>query len=278
MNDFLEKLNNYLKTDGVTLAKSITLVLLGYMLIRLVIKTLKYSVNKSKLREKTLANFLISLLNIVLMLVLVIYVLTLLGVSPDSVVTIASVFSLGISLALQDTISSLANGIIIIVSKPFVEGEYVWINGEEGTVASITMFHTTMITAKGQMITIPNSSAHTSNVINYSRLPTRRIDMNIPVGYGSKVEDVKKTVMAVVNSQKGVLKNPEPSVRLVEYGDSNLVFSLKLWVPCDIYWDTIFDLNEKVLDALIEAKISIDYNQYDVHIKDVPSNVNKGEK
>ena len=123
MNEFIEKLNNYFTTDGVTLAKSVTLILLGYMAIKLVIKLLKISVSKTKLSEKTLANFLISLLNIVLMAVLVIYVLTLFGVSPDSVVTIASVFSLGVSLALQGTISSLANGVIIIVAKPFVEGD-----------------------------------------------------------------------------------------------------------------------------------------------------------
>jgi len=276
MSDFFEKLVNYLKTDGVTLAKSITLILIGYMIIRVINKALKYSVNKSNLREKTLANFLISLLNIVLMLVLIIAVLTLFGVSPDSVVTIASVFSLGISLALQDTISSLANGIIIIISKPFIEGEYIWVNEEEGTVVSISMFHTTLLTPKGQMITIPNSSAAASNVINYSRLPTRRIDIQVPVTYRSDVEKVKSTIMEVVKTQKGILKNPEASVRLTEYGNSNLVYTLKCWVPSGIYWDTIFDLNEKILIALGKAGISIDYEQYDVRIKELPIS-KKGE-
>lgn len=268
MKDFIERLNNFLKTDGVTLVRSITLVLIGYMLIKGFVNFLRYSLNKSGVKEKTLPNFLISLVNIVLTLILVIYVLTLLGISPDSVVTIASVFSLGVSLALQDTISSFANGIIIIVSKPFIEGEYVWINDVEGTVTSISMFHTTIKTAKGQMITIPNSSATSSNVINYSRLPTRRLDIVIPVSYRSKTEKVKEVIMNVVNSQEGILSDPKPSVRLTNYGTSNLEFTLKAWVSCDIYWDTVFDLNEKILDALVDAEISIDYTQYNVHLKD----------
>ena len=187
----------------------------------------------------------------------------------DAVVTIASVFSLGISLALQDTIASLANGIIIVVTKPFVEGEYVSFGDSEGTVVSISIFNTMLKTADGIMVTVPNSFATSNSVKNYSRLPTRRVDINVPVGYGSSVEEVKDVVLAVVAKQNGVLNNPEPAIRLNEYGDSNLVFSLKVWVPGDIYWDTKFDLTEKILKALTDANISIDYNQYDIHIKDI---------
>lgn len=266
MEEFIQDLNNYISNDGVTLVKSITIVLLGYLLIKIFIKFLKYSLLKTGFKEKTLANFIISLVNFGLILILIIYSLTLVGVSPDSVVTIASVFSLGLSLALQDTISSFANGIIIIMSKPFVEGEYVEVNGISGTVTSISMFHTTLTSSSGQMITIPNSEATSSNVINYSRYPTRRIDMEIPVSYNSKIDDVKKVVLEVVNNQKGVLKSPKPIIRLNEYGDSNLNFILKLWVTCDIYWDTKYDLNEKILIALDEAGIEIDYQKYDINI------------
>lgn len=282
MNEFIEKLNNYFTTDGVTLAKSVTLILLGYMAIKLVIKLLKISVSKTKLSEKTLANFLISLLNIVLMVVLVVYVLTLFGVSPDSVVTIASVFSLGVSLALQGTISSLANGVIIIVAKPFVEGDYIWVNGVEGTVSSISMFSINLITPLGQAINVPNSAATASNIINYSRLPTRRIDIVVPVGYDTEIEHVKNTILLVTKAHKSILKNPTPSCRLTKYGDSNLEFTLKAWCPTDVYWDTLFDLNEQILIALEKEKISIDYNQFDIHIKDFPkpkrARIEKGDK
>ena len=274
MDEFIQNLNNYFTNEGVTLVKSITIVLIGFLLIKAFIKFLRYSLIKTGVKEKTLANFIISLINVALILVLVIYALTLAGVSPDSVVTIASVFSLGLSLAMQDTIASFANGIIIIVSKPFVEGEYVEVNGIGGTVTSISMFHTTLTTPKGQMITVPNSSVTSSNVVNYSRYPTRRLDMEIPVSYHSKTDHVKKVILDVVNNQPGILKTPAPSVRLTSYGDSNLNFTLKAWVTCDVYWDTVFDLNEKVWDALMDAGINVDYTKYDVSITNLP---NKGE-
>ena len=122
MTEFIENIKNYFLNDGVTLVKGITIVLFGFLVIKMLVRILKKSLNRSKKIEKTLPNFVISLIHIGLMAVLVFYALTLVGVSPDSVVTVASILSLGISLAMQDTISSLANGIIIIMTKPFVEG------------------------------------------------------------------------------------------------------------------------------------------------------------
>lgn len=277
MKQFLEKIGQYFLSDGVTLAKSITIVLLGYMLIRIFIQFLKRAAIKFNPSERTLYNFFISLINIILMTCLVIFALTLCGVSADAVVTIASVFSLGVSLALQGTISSLANGIIIVVTKPFVEGEFVSFDGVDGTIISISIFNTTLKTADGLMITIPNSSAINSSVKNYSRLPTRRVDITIPVSYGTDINELKAVVLDVVKNQKGILPAPEPSIRLSSYGDSNLDFVLKVWVPNDIFWDTKFDLNEKILIALNQAKISIDYNQVDVHIKDDSKLLVKGD-
>ena len=201
------------------------------------------------------------------MAVLVFYALTLVGVSPDSVVTVASILSLGISLALQDTNSSLANGIIIIMNKPFVEGEYVEVNGVDGSVVSISMFNTVLKNANGQMITIPNSNVTTNEVINYSRLPARRLDIRVPVAYGTKIEDVKKVLLGVVEKQPGIMKEPTPMCRIESYGEYNLNYLLRIWVTTDIYWDTLWDLNEKVIDALMEAKITMNYDQVDVRLK-----------
>jgi len=270
MNEFIENVKNYFLNDGVTLVKGITIVLFGFLVIKMLIRILKKSLNRSKKIEKTLPNFIISLIHIGLMAVLIIYALTLVGVSADSVVTFASVLSLGISLALQDTISSLANGIIIIVTKPFVEGEYVAVNGVDGSVVSISMFNTILKNANGQMITIPNSNVTMNEVTNYSRLPARRLDIKVPVAYGTKIEDVKKVLLGVVAKQKGVMKDPEPMCRIESYGDYNLNYLLRVWVMTDLYWDILWDLNEKVMDALTEAKISKNYGQIDVRFKNIP--------
>ena len=130
------------------------------------------------------------------------------------------------------------------------------------------------------MITYPNSQAINSSIKNFSRLPVRRISLNIPVAYGSKTEEIKKLVLDVVKKQKNILSPRFYGIwqvlsvwlfRLTEYGDSNLVYTLKCWTQCENYWSTLYDLNEQILDALIDANISIDYNQLDVHIKDMPN-------
>ncbi len=268
MKNFIDFIN----TTGVEIARSIVVILIGYMLIKILVTLLKKAVNRNKLADKTMANFVIGMVHVILMVVLVIGVLSMFGITTENVVTFASVLSLGISLAMQDVLTSLANGIIVVTTKPFAEGEFVSIGGTDGTVVSITMFATRLKTANGQLVSVPNTVVASSNITNYSRLPIRRVCIDVPVGYGSKTEQVKEVIMGVVNKQEGVLKNPAPSCRLAEFGDSNLVFGVKCWVAGGIYWDTLFDLNEKILDALIDAKISIDYNQLDVHIKSTPNN------
>ena len=269
MNEFLKSIKDYFLSGGVDLVRGITIILAGFMIIRLFIRFLKRNLYKKKNVDKTLPNFIISLVNIALIGILVIYALVLLGVTPDSIVTIFSVFSLGVSLALQDTITSLANGIIIVVTKPFVEGEYVSFSGTEGTVVSISMFNTVLKTFDGMMVTIPNSTITSENVKNYSRLPTRRIDILIPVGYGTDISLLHSVIDGVLaTTQEKILSEPAPQLVLKDYGDSNLNYSLRVWVSTEIYWDIYFALTEKILLALREANISIDYNQYDVHIKD----------
>lgn len=268
MKEFLESVQDYFLSGGVDLVRGITIILAGFMIIRLFIRFLKRNLYKKKNVDKTLPNFIISLVNIALIGILVIYALVLLGVTPDSIVTIFSVFSLGVSLALQDTITSLANGIIIVVTKPFVEGEYVSFSGTEGTVVSISMFNTVLKTFDGMMVTIPNSTITSENVKNYSRLPTRRIDILIPVGYGTDISLLHSVIDGVLAAQEKILSEPAPQLVLKDYGDSNLNYSLRVWVSTEIYWDIYFALTEKILLALREANISIDYNQYDVHIKD----------
>lgn len=268
MKEFLESVQDYFLSSGVDLVRGITIILAGFMIIRLFIRFLKRNLYRKKNVDKTLPNFIISLVNIALIGILVIYALVLLGVTPDSIVTIFSVFSLGVSLALQDTITSLANGIIIVVTKPFVEGEYVSFSGTEGTVVSISMFNTVLKTFDGLMVTIPNSTITSENVKNYSRLPTRRIDILIPVGYGTDIGLLHDVIDKMLATQEKILPEPAPQLVLKDYGDSNLNYSLRVWVPTEIFWDIYFTLTEKVLLALRAANISIDYNQYDVHIKD----------
>lgn len=267
----MEKLINdtvtFLTTTGVEVAKAITVVLLGYFVIQIIMGIIKNAVTKSPSKDKTLVNFLLGIVKFGLFSVLIVIVLTMSGVSTDNVVTFASVISLGVSLALQDVLTNLASGFLVVTTKPFVEGEFISVDGVDGTVISISMFHTKLKTPNGQMIVVSNHTASINNVTNYSRLPTRRIVINVPVSYKSGTKEVKDLIIGVAKAHPDMLKDPAPDCRLTEYGDSNLVFTLKCWVPATKYWDTLFDLNETILEKLREAKIDIDYSQFDVRIK-----------
>ena len=258
----------YLQTDGVTLAKNITIILVLYMLIKVVITNMKKAVNVNNNIEKTIPNFAISLLDIGLTVALIVYTLnSVFGVSTDSVVTIASVLTLGVSLALQDTIASLANGVIIVSSKPFVEGEYVEFNGISGTVVQVTLFNTVLKTFDGLMVTAPNTMITKNAVTNYSRLPTRRIDIDIPVGYDVDKKLLEETVMKVVSKDGNVLPEPKANFVLTSYDDNALMYSLRVWVSNGLYWDEKFDLNSKILFALKENGIRVDNTLVNIAIK-----------
>lgn len=267
MTKFLNDSLTFLTTKGVDIAKAITVVLLGYFFIQIIMSIIKNAITKSSRKDKTMINFLLGIIRFVLIVVLIIAVLRMSGVSTDNVITFASVISLGISLALQDVLTNLANGFMVVATKPFVEGEFISVDGVDGTVISISMFHTRLKTPNGQMIVVSNHTASVNNVINYSRLPTRRIVINVPVSYKSKSEEVKNLVLGIAKAHPNMLKDPAPDCRLTEYGDSNLIYTLKCWVAADKYWDTLFDLNEAILNKLNEANISIDYNQVDINIK-----------
>lgn len=267
MEELLNNIGHFFTTTGVEVAKAVTVVLLGYLLIQLIMGIIKHAVTKSNTKDKTMVNFLLGTIRFVLFVILIILVLTMAGVSTDNVVTFASVISLGVSLALQDVLTNLASGFLVVTTKPFVEGEFISVDGVDGTVISISIFHTKLKTPNGQMIIVSNHTASVNNVINYSRLPTRRIVINVPVSYKTEVAEVKSLILDLAKSHPNMVKDPAPDCRLAEYGDSNLIFTLKCWVAASKYWDTLFDLNESILEKLREAKIDIDYDQFDIHIK-----------
>lgn len=267
MEKFIDDTLLFLTTTGVDIAKSVTVVLFGYFIIQIIMAVIKGAVAKSSSKDKTTVNFLLGIIKAALIIILVIAALRMNGVSTDNVITFASVISLGVSLALQDVLTNLANGFLVVTTKPFIEGEFISVDGVDGTVISISMFHTRLKTPNGQMIIVSNHTASVNNVINYSRLPTRRIVINVPVSYKTETAHVKEAILNVAKEHPNTLKDPKPDCRLSEYGESNLVFTLKCWVPSTKYWDTLFDLNEMILENLHEEKIEIDYDQIDINIK-----------
>ena len=266
MNKIWDSLKNLWLTHWQDIVTFVAVLVLGYIVIKIVAAIFKKVLRRSKL-DNAAGGFILIVIKIFLYLAYIIALLSLIGIPTTSLIALLSAFGLAISLAMQSTLSNFANGMIIIATKPFVEGDFVEINGVSGVIDSIHIFHTKLLTTDNKQITIPNSLIVNDNLINYTTQYTRRVELPFSVAYGSDVDKVKYTIMRVLGEYDLILPDPAPFVGLKELGASSLNFVVRVWVKNTDYWTTYFDLNEKILAALIHENIEIPFNQLDVHIK-----------
>lgn len=221
---------------------------------------------KSRL-DKSAATFIISIVTVVLYIILTIVVVSVLGFSTAGIIAAFSAIALAVALALQDSLASLANGIIIIFTKPFKKGDYIEINGKDGLVQDIRLFNTKIVTYSNEEILIPNNQILGSTLINYSTMSLRRVVISVPIPYAADLETVKTIIVEAMNTYKDVVKTPAASVVLDGYGDSSLIFKARAWTPNANYWDTRAALYEIIFNALRKNGIEIPFNQLDVHLQ-----------
>ena len=206
-------------------------------------------------------------MTVVLYIALVIVVVSALGFSTAGIIAAFSAIALAVALALQDSLASLANGIIIIYTKPFKKGDYVEINGKDGLVQDIRLFNTKIVTYNNEEILIPNNQILGSTLINYSTMSLRRVVIEVPIPYSAELSEVKEILLSTLNSHQDVVKTPAPAVVLDGYGDSALKFKARAWTPNEKYWDTRASLFEMIFNNLREKGIEIPFNQLDVHLQ-----------
>ena len=242
----------------------ITLVA-GIIVVKVVAGLFARVMNRSKLKGAA-GNFLITLVKTALSILYVIILLSMLGVDTTSRVAIFSVLTLAISLAVQGVVSNLASGIMLVVTKPFEEGDFVEIGGDSGTVEHVLITCTKLKTGDNKVVTIPNSNVTSSTIVNYSTKGTRRLDLTFSAAYGTDVALVKETILAVIARHAEIFDTPAPMVRLTEHGASSIDFVVRVWVNASDYWGTNFDLKEEVYAAFNEKGIEIPFPQMDVHV------------
>ena len=189
-----------------------------------------------------------------------------LGIPVTSLIALVSVFGLAISLAVQDVLSNIASGLVILFSHPFDLGDYVATNDGEGTVYEISLTHTKLDTPDGQRIMLPNSNMVSGKIINYSTLGIRRVNHPITVSYDCATEAVRASCLKAMGRTKGVLADPAPVVVINSYGDSAIEYRVRFWAKNDDYWDAYFQSLEEIRSCFAEDGIIITYNHLNVHI------------
>lgn len=251
---------------GLSIVKALAALVVGLIIASLLVALVRSITIKHRKLDNAAASFVVSLTRAVLYILVAIIVLGVAGVNTASLIAAFAAVALAISLGLQDTLSGLTNGILIIFTKPFRQGDYVSIDGTEGTVKEIRLFNTKLTTPENLDVIIPNSKVLGANVTNYSAMPLRRIDIDVPVPYSTEVETVKSILLGCLTEDERVVNLPAPLCRLYEYGSSALIYRVRCWVPNGEYWNTKFDLNERIFTRLRENNIEIPFDQMDVHI------------
>ena len=181
-------------------------------------------------------------------------VLSTMGIDVTSIVALASVLTLALSLALQNMVSNVIGGFTILYTHPFHSGDYVEIAGQGGTVKEINMTYTMLATADNKMISIPNSAVIAAQIVNYSTAETRRVEINVTASYDAPAQKVIDTLL-VTADHKAILADPAPFAALTSYGDSAISYTLRFWVKNADYWDAYFYVNQNIKTAFDENGI-----------------------
>ncbi len=244
---------------------AIATLVLGLMVARFIAGTLHKILTKRKL-DSTIVDFVSHMVRYVIIAFVVIAALGRIGVETTSFVAIIGAAGLAVGLALQGSLSNFASGVLIIALRPFKAGEYIEAAGTAGVVESVQIFSTTLTTADNKYVVVPNSAILGGNIINYSRKPTRRIDLIIGVSYNADLAKTKAVLEAVIKANNAVLKSPEPQVAVAELGDSSVNLVVRPWVNGPDYWPVRFELMEAIKNGLDEAGIEIPFPQMDVHM------------
>ena len=272
MNDIWETLKaigtDFVQNTGLAIVRAIAFLILGLIVIKIVRIIARSAAMKSSKLDRSASTFIISIITVVLYVVLVIVLVSSLGFSTAGIIAAFSAVALAIALALKDSLASLANGVIIIFTKPFKKGDYIAIGGLDGLVQDIRLFNTKILTYSNEEIIVPNSEVLGSKLINYSAMPLRRVVFDVPVPYGVDVAEVKAMLLEAVAAYKYTVTTPAPSVVLADYGESTLKFSVRAWGLTENYWDLYYDLREIALNTLTEHGIEKPFNRLEVKLRD----------
>lgn len=251
---------------GLIVMKALVVFAVGLVVIAIVKKAVKKNSTKSRKIDNSAASFITSIVALVAYVALMLVMIASLGFSTEGIIAALSSVMLAIALGLQSTLASLANGILLIFTKPFKAGDFVDVGGTSGTVKEVKLFCVKIVTTDNLTVVIPNNTVFGSTIINYSKMPMRRLELVLPVSYDTDVRRLKELVNEYATQDARVAKEPAPFFRLTEYGASSLNFTLRVWTKVEDFWNVKFDFLEGLLELLRTHKIEIPYDQLDVHV------------
>jgi small conductance mechanosensitive channel len=265
LNTNVDYLNLYIIPWGINLLMALVVFVVGRWIAKAISKMLKRLMSKAQIDE-ILTNFIGNIAYFALLIVVIIAALDRLGVNTTSVLAVFATAGLAVGLALKDSLSNFAAGVMLVLFKPFKAGDFVETAGNMGVVEVIRIFSTVMRTGDNREITIPNSKIYGDTIVNYSARDTRRIDMTFGIGYDDDIKKAKTLIEEAIKEDQRILADPAPAILLMELADSSVNFAVRPWVNAGDYWNVHSDLLESVKQKFDNNGISIPYPQTDVHL------------
>ena len=265
MTDIWNYLEQAVKLYALDVVLSLIIFILGRWVAKAVIGLVRRLMSKKGV-DQTLSRFVTSLLFALLMAVVIIAALGQLGVQTTSLVAIVGAAGLAIGLALQGSLSNFASGVMLIVFRPFKAGDFIEAAGVSGAVEEVSIFNTTLKTPDNKIVIVPNAQVTGGSIVNYSAEDMRRIDLVFGIGYGDDIRRAKQVIESVLAEDERILKDPAPTVGVVELGASSVNLAVRPWVRTADYWDVFFATNERMKQRFDAEGITIPFPQRDVHI------------
>ena len=264
--DFMKFVNiDELPPIGNKIIELVVLMVIGLIIIKLLMMVLKGYLKKSS-ADPVLYAFIHNAVKVVLIIILCTMALGVLGVQMTSIIAVIGAAGAAIALALRDSLANIAGGVMIIITKPFNQGDLIDIGEVTGRVDKIDLFLTTLKTVDNKTVTIPNGLVNTSVLTNHSRETERRVDCQFGISYSADIAKAKSVLWDVIAKDSRILATPEPLVAVASHGDSAVLIDVKVWCNNDHYWDVKYAMEENVKLAFDAAGIEIPFNQVDVHI------------
>ncbi len=262
--DIQQLIETYVLPWGINIVMALAIFLIGKLIVKVLVQFAKKVMVKAKV-DNILVNFIGSIINAILLLFVVIAALDQLGVETTSLIALIGAAGLAVGLALQGTLQNLASGVMLIIFRPFNDGDFIEAAGVSGIVEEIGIFTTTMRTGDNREIIIPNGEIFGGTITNYSKRSTRRVDMVFGIGYDDDIKKAKEIISKILDEDERILKDPAPTVAVGELADSSVNFNVRPWCATSEYWNVYSDTQEKVKLAFDAEGISIPYPQMDVH-------------
>jgi len=248
----------------------VILVVAIFIVAGIVSKTLKSSIRNSSKRysrlDPTLVPIFAGIVGYAVYIVAIVIILDIFGVNTNSIVALLGAAGIAVGLALKDTLSNIAAGIMMLFLRPFKIDDYITFNGTGGTVEEISLFNTILKTPDGQYISAPNSNVWGATIQNSTRNGTRRMDLVVGVAYDDDLDAGFRALQNIVDNEPRFLKDPAPQIMVQSLGDSSVNLQIRAWATVDDFWTIWWEMQKKLKDEVEAAGLSIPFPQRDVHM------------